>query len=217
VETTRRKVWVLLLVWITLASVAGSQDRPPDKAAKPLARVEVGYDPSRVRGDPQAPVTIVEFSDFQCPFCQKAYPVVKELLSRYEGRIKLAFRDFPLQQVHSQAEMAAEASRCALEQGKFWEYHDLLFSNHGKLDQEQLMENARTLKLDENSFSSCLSGGKFQSDIEKDLEAGTRLGVDGTPAFFINGVLLSGAQPLSVFVKRIEAELAAQARQHASK
>ncbi len=178
-------------------------------------KVAVGYDPARVRGDAKAPVTIVEFADFQCPFCQKSYLTVQELLTKYKGRIKLAFRDFPLRSIHSQAQIASEAGRCAQDQGKFWEFHDALFTNPGKLDKAGLTEHARQLKLDEKAFSACLDSGKFRDQIEEDVEAGTNIGISGTPAFFINGILVSGAQPASVFEERIESELAALARQRA--
>jgi protein-disulfide isomerase len=177
-------------------------------------KLDIGYDPGRVRGTPDAPITIVEFSDFQCPFCRSAYPIVKELLSKYQGRIKLAYRDFPLEQIHSQAELAAEAAWCAREQGKFWEYHDLLFTNPEKLAPAGLTEHARTLQLDEKLFTTCLSNGKFRANVEGDLQAGTQAGVTGTPAFFINGILLTGAQPISVFEKAIDGELVRVGRQH---
>lgn len=171
-------------------------------------KVEVTYDPGRLRGDPQAPVMIVEFSEFQCPFCQKAQATIKELLAKYPGQVRLAFRDFPLRQVHPQAQMAAEASRCSGDQGKFWEYHDLLFANPTKLDADSLREHAHQLGLDESQFSSCLSGEKFKAKIDEDLQEGIRAGVTGAPGFFINGVFISGAQPFAVFEKVIEAELA---------
>ena len=170
-------------------------------------RWEIDYDPARIRGNPRATVTIVEFSDFQCPFCQRAYSVVKELLSKYEGKVKLAYRDFPLRQAHPGSQRAAEAARCAGEQGKFWEYHDLLFSTSQEVHRAEWIENARTLKLDETLFETCLSSGKFKPQIEEDLQAGRNAGVTGTPAFFINGILISGAQPASAFEKVIEAEL----------
>ena len=153
-------------------------------------------------------VTIVEFSDFQCPFCRKAYAVVKEVLSNHEGQVKVAYRDFPLRQIHPQAQIAAEAGRCAMEQGKFWQYHDRLFENQNKLD-----EHATGLGLNPKQFETCLDSGKYSAQIEEDVQAGNRLGVTGTPAFFINGVLVSGAQPASVFENRIAAELAAHAQQ----
>jgi protein-disulfide isomerase len=170
-------------------------------------RVEVAFDPARVRGNPKAPVMIVEFSDYQCPYCHSVEPTVKELLTKYGDKVSLAYRDFPLTAIHSQAMIAAEASRCALEQGKFWEYHDQLFTA-SKLEKDDLIEYARNLKLDDKQFGSCLSSEKYKTDIDKDLQAGRKAGVSGTPGFFINGVGLSGAQPKDAFIRVIDDELA---------
>ena len=176
--------------------------RPPE--------VEVSYDPARVRGDPKAPVTIVEFADFQCPFCKKAQATLKELLTKYNGNVKLAYRDFPMRTLHPQAQVAAEAGHCAGEQGKFWEYHDALFAtDQPKLDETGLTATARSVALDEKSFSSCLAAGKFKAEIEQDVQDGTKAGVAGTPSFFINGQFVSGAQSQAEFVKIIDGELAA--------
>ena len=172
-------------------------------------KVDVAYDPARVRGDAKAPVVIVEFSDFQCPYCQSVEATLKKLLAKYDGRVSLAYRDLPLRDIHPQAEMAAEASRCAVEQGKFWEYHDLLFQNQNKLNRDGLVGLAGDLKLDEKQFDSCLSSGKYNAQIEEDRQAGLRAGVNGTPGFFINGNMVSGNQPQDSFEKVIAAELAA--------
>jgi protein-disulfide isomerase len=171
-------------------------------------KIEIGYDPSRVRGNPDAPITIVEFSDFECPFCRASEQTVKSLLSKYGDKVKVAYRDFPLTQNHSHAQVAAEASRCANEQGKFWEYHDLLFSGPIKLDSGGLLEQAKAVGLNETQFLSCLNTGKFKSAVDADVKAGSRARVSGTPAFFINGVFIGGAQPASVFEKTIDSELA---------
>ncbi len=176
--------------------------------------VDVAYDPARVTGDPIAPVTIVEFSDFQCPFCQKTEATLKHLLAKYNGRVKLAYRDFPLHEIHGQAEKAAEASRCAGEQGKYWEYHDALFVDQSKLDDGSLTARARKLNLDGKAFQSCLASGKFKDEIEADRQDGSKVGVAGTPSFFINGTFVNGAQPLADFEKIIDAELASSAREH---
>jgi protein-disulfide isomerase/tetratricopeptide (TPR) repeat protein len=176
----------------------------------PLQRgkVEVSFDPARLRGSPNVSVIIVEFSDFQCPFCRKVQPTLKSLLAKYEGRVSLAYRDFPLRGMHGQAELGAESSRCAGEQGKFWEYHDLLFENPDKLNRNGLLELARNVKLDERQFDSCLSSGKYRAQVERDLQDGIRAGVMGTPGIFINGILLGGAQPAAAFERVIESELA---------
>ena len=169
--------------------------------------VDIHFDPTRVKGDPGAPVTIVEFSDYQCPFCKKTESVLRGLLDKYNGRVKLAYMDFPLPEIHPRAEAAAEASRCAGEQGKFWEFHDSLFADPAKLDDRDLIERARTLGLRKEPFQACLASGKFRKSVDADREEGTRAGVAGTPGFFINGVFLSGAQSPAEFEKMIDAQL----------
>jgi protein-disulfide isomerase/Tfp pilus assembly protein PilF len=184
------------------------REHPVELKAAQAARVEVSFDPARLRGSPRAPVIIVEFSDFQCPFCRQVQPTLKNLLAKHGGRVSLAYRDFPLRGLHGQAELGAESSRCAGEQGKFWEYHDLLFENPDKLSRNGVRELASSLKLDEKQFDSCLSSGKYRTKVEQDLQDGIRAGVSGTPGIFINGIFLSGAQPEAAFERVIEAELA---------
>src|SRR6266481_9937514 len=169
-------------------------------------RVEVAYDPARLRGNPKAPVMIVEFSDYQCPYCHSVEPTVKEVLTKYGDKVSLSYRDFPLTAIHSQAMIAAEASRCAEEQGKFWEYHDQLFTA-SKLEKDSLIEYARNLKLDDKQFESCLTSEKYKADIEKDTQDGRKAGVSGTPGFFINGVEISGAKPKDEIERVIDDEL----------
>ena len=176
--------------------------------------VEVTYDPARVMGNPNAPVTIVEFGDFQCPFCQKAEATMKAVLAKYEGRVRLAYLDFPLSEIHGQAAKAAEASRCAGDQAKFWEFHDMLFADPGKLEESSLIEHARQLHLDENAFRACLSSGKFKREIEANREQGIKIGVNGTPSYFINGTFLSGIQTEAEFAQVIDQKLASQGKAH---
>ena len=171
-------------------------------------RVDISPDPSRLRGNPDAPVTIVEFADFQCPYCQEVQHILKDVMERYKGKVRLGFRDFPLRSIHPQAQPAAEASRCAGDQGKFWEYHDLLYANQGRLDPSGLTDNARAAGLDLDRFAACLASGKFKTPIENDLQAGAASGISGTPAFYINGVALIGSQPASAFEKIIDSEFA---------
>jgi protein-disulfide isomerase len=163
---------------------------------------------SRVKGRADAPITIVEFSDFQCPFCRNASATVRQIAAKYGNDVRLAFRDLPLRQLHPNAQRAAEASRCAADQGKFWEYHDVLFANQDKLDRDGLLLHARTMGLDMHAFSACLDQGKYTDAVEKDVQEAQAAGVSGTPAFFINGVLLKGDVPASAFQKVIEEELA---------
>jgi protein-disulfide isomerase len=169
-------------------------------------RIAVSLDPARVRGNPKAPITIIEFSDFQCGFCQRVTPTLRQLLAKYDGQISLAYRDFPLREIHPQAQLAAEASRCAGDQGKFWEYHDALFASPSKLDKASLAERARALQLDGERFDACLNSGKFKTAIDSDMEDAEKAGVSATPAFFINGILVDGAQPIAAFEKIIDAE-----------
>lgn len=169
-------------------------------------RVEVAHDPARMRGNAKAPIMIVEFSDYQCPYCHQVEPTVKEVLAKYGDKVVLSYRDFPLTAIHSQAMIAAEASRCAEEQGKFWEYHDQLFAG-SKLEKDALIEYARNLKLDDKQFDSCLTSEKYKADIEKDEGEGRTAGVNGTPGFFVNGIFLSGAQGQDAFSRVIDDEL----------
>lgn len=175
-------------------------------------RAEIGIDSARIRGNPKARVMIVEFTDFQCPYCQEAEATLKSVLAKHEGVVALAFRDLPLTQIHPQALMAAEAARCAGEQGKFWEYHDLLFANQNKLDHDGLLEKAHTLSLNEQQFGSCLSTEKYKPQIQQDSQEGMRNGVNGTPGFFINGIFMGGAQPEVTFEKVIQDQLSAASK-----
>lgn len=174
-------------------------------------KVEIAADPARRRGPADAPVTLIEFSDYQCPFCRSAQPTIARLLEKYGDRLAHSVRDYPLDDIHPAAQSAAEAARCAAELGRFWEYHALLFANFGKLDRTTLVAHARAVGLEEASFTACLDSGKYAEAIRRDAEEASRAGVRGTPAFFINGILLSGAQPIEEFEKIIDAELAALA------
>lgn len=171
-------------------------------------RFKVSYEAARLRGNPHAPVTIVEFSDFQCPFCRAAEATVRKILAKYPDKVSLAYRDFPLRGIHPYAQKAAEAARCAQAQGKFWAYHDRLMQNPPQLDQKSLKADAGSLHLKEKEFDSCLSSDKYAPAVQKDIDAGRALGLTGTPGFFINGEFLSGAQPEAVFDKIIQADLA---------
>ena len=171
-------------------------------------RIQVGFDPARVRGNPKARVMIVEFSDFQCPYCSQVEATLKSVLSKHQDTVALAFRDMPITQIHPMAQGAAEAARCAGEQGKFWEYHDLLFGDQGSLDRNGLIAKAVKLQLDAKQFEACVSSEKFKAQVQQDNQEGLRAGVSGTPGFFINGIFMSGAQPEAIFEKAIEEQLA---------
>ncbi len=177
----------------------------------PIVRVDVSIDGAPVRGPANASVTLVEFSDFHCPFCKQVLPTLTQLLARYPGKVRLVFRDFPIDSLHPQARRAAEAARCAQDQGRFWEYHDLLFAEAPKATPEELKRYAEKVGLDLAKFEPCLTGGTHRAAVQRDLDEGSRLGITGTPAFFINGRPLDGAQPLEAFVRVIEEELSRRA------
>lgn len=142
------------------------------------------------KGDPNAPVVLVEFADYECPYCQKVNPQIQQLKKEFGDKLTIAFKDFPLPMHHS-AEKAAEAARCAGQQGKYWEYHDVLFYSK-QLEIDDLKEHARVLKLDGDQFDACLDSGREAEVVQKDLEEGKQLGLTGTPSFFINGHFFSG-------------------------
>ncbi len=163
-----------------------------------------------VKGDATAPVTIIEFTDFQCPSCQKAWGVMKQVETDYvaKGKVKLVFKNFPLDIVHPMAQASAQAGECAHEQDKFWEYQDKLFANQQSLSNDNLKKWAKEVGLDESKFNSCFDSKKYESEVAKDQQEGLKAGVQGTPAFLINGQLYSGALPYAQFKQLIEAELA---------
>ena len=160
------------------------------------------------RGVENAPVTIVKFEDFQCPYCKTVQPRFTELLKNYEGKVRLVHKDLPLEELHPQARQAAEASRCAGEQGKFWEYHDKLYEHSPKASSDDLKTYAKEIGLNLDNFERCYTSGRHKAAVQKDLLEGAALGLTGTPAFFINGRELVGAQPIEAFTAIIDEELA---------
>jgi len=154
----------------------------------PSAQVDVAK--AYTRGDSNAPVVLVEFADYQCPYCQKVNPQIQQLKKEYGDNLTVIFKDFPLP-MHHGSEKAAEASRCAGEQGKFWEYHDVLFYSK-EIELDALKEHARVLKLDGDRFDTCLDNGAEAAAVKKDLDEAKSLGLTGTPSFFVNGHFFSG-------------------------
>jgi protein-disulfide isomerase len=170
--------------------------------------VDVSVDDDPALGPEDAPVTIVEFADFQCPYCATFNTqTLPQILSNYGDRVRFVYRDFPLTSLHANALKAAEASECADDQGAYWKYHDLLFQNQSALDDASLKGYAASLGLDTATFDDCLDSDKQQSEIQKDFQDGNTAGVQGTPSFFVNGMPLVGAQPYSAFQAAIEAAL----------
>ena len=171
----------------------------------PRQRIDVlADDPSR--GPEDAPLVLVEFSDFQCPFCQRATDTLRELLGEYEGQIRLVYKDYPLPN-HAQAFKAAEAGNCAHEQGKFWELHDAMFEHQDALEVPSLKTYAAELGLDESAFAACLDGGRHEAGVQRDLSIGQQYGVSSTPTVFINGRMVMGALPYDAFNEIIQEEL----------
>jgi protein-disulfide isomerase len=185
---------------------------PRPSAPQPLAPSQpVAVDASGPSiGDPNAPVTIIEFSDFECPFCKRfkdqTFPSIEQNYID-TGKVRIVFRHYPLP-FHQNAQKAHEASICAHDQGKFWEYHDALFANQADLSVPALKQYATNLGLNTATFNNCLDSGKYAQAVQDDLVAGSAAGVSGTPSFFVNGQLVVGAQPYSAFQQAIEAALA---------
>lgn len=163
-----------------------------------------------IRGSKDAKITMVEFSDFQCPFCKEIKPTLDRLLNKYSGQIRLVYKHFPLDSIHPFARKAAEASECAGEQGKFWEYHDALFALQKQgFSIEVFSQIAADLKLNTNQFNDCLNSGKYANKVEEDYQLGIKNKVSGTPTTFINGIRISGAQPFE-YLQAIIAQLLAK-------
>jgi protein-disulfide isomerase len=187
---------------------------PNQAAAAPAGKVTIN-DNDHTRGDKNAPITLVEFSDFQCPFCQRFHPTMQKVIEDYQGKVRWIYRHFPLG-FHQNAQKSAEASECAGEQGKFWEYADSLFENSQAdgtgLNLEDLKKYANELGLDSNKFNDCLSSDKFANKVKDDMAAGQAAGVTGTPGTILidkNGdsQLISGALPFEQIKAKIDAAL----------
>jgi protein-disulfide isomerase len=217
------QILILLFVAIkisSLASVAGENNvvvEAPTPTANPTPSgndapsvdMTALIDDDSVKGDPDAPVTIVEFSDYECPFCARFYnDAYQQIKSKYidTGKVKLVYRDFPLS-FHQNAQKAAEAAECAGEQDKYYEMHDLLFEEGVEGGVTKYKQYANRIGLNSAKFDVCLDSGAMAQEVRKDFSAGQQLGVSGTPAFFINGQKLVGAQPFSAFEPLIEQAL----------
>jgi len=188
----------------------------PNPAATPAAtqqvkRYPVTVDDDPARGPQDAPITLIEFSDFQCPFCERWFDeVYKPLLEAYPDKIRMVYRDLPLTSIHPQSQPAAEAAGCANEQGAFWPYHDKLFGMQSELGPDTYQKYASELGLDMAKFQKCVEERRYQQEVEADMKYALNLGVNSTPTFFINGIPVVGAQPLEVFKYVIDKELAGE-------
>lgn len=164
-----------------------------------------------VRGRDDAPLELIEFSDFDCPYCKRATETIARLMEQFEGQIRFIYKDYPLPS-HPNAFKAAEAGNCAHEQGRFWELHDTMFASQGALDVESLKGYAEELGLDGGAFEECLDSGRHSATVDRDMRAGFRYGVSSTPTLFLNGRTILGAVPYETFVEIIREELAAASR-----
>jgi protein-disulfide isomerase len=172
-------------------------------------RVELNNEGAPAAGPADAKVTVVEFSDFQCPFCGRFFPTLKQVQQNYGDKARIVYRQYPLTNLHPNAFKAAEASLCANDQGKFWEMHDAMFQDQGRLAVKELKASAGRLGLNQKKFDTCLDTGRHTEQVQNDMAEGSRFGVTGTPALFINGVPMEGgAVPYDVVAKAIEKELA---------
>ena len=190
------------------AQAAPTPSQP--SAPAPVLDMDVLIDDDTIKGDKNAPVTIVEWSDFECPFCTKFYTdTLPQLDEQYikTGKVRLVYRDFPLS-FHPNAQKAGEASECAKDQGRFWDMHDKLFDSGVQGGVATFKQYASSLGLDMSKFSSCLESGEKAAEVKKDMNDGAAAGVRGTPGFVVNGKVISGAQPFAVFKQIIDAELA---------
>lgn len=197
------------------ASGTGATTNPAQASAPAQAqqvrRYDVPVDDDPVLGPENAPITIIEFSDFECPYCQRWHSeVYSRLLENYGDEVRLVYRDFPLESIHPNATPAAVAANCAYEQNAFWEFHDKLFSNELGLGGEAYRQYAQDLGLDMATFNECVESDRYLDEVRADLEWAASLGVQSTPTFFINGIALVGAQPYDVFEQVIESELAGE-------
>ena len=205
-----KKIFAIVLVGIIAISLIYAGISGMFVVPEPPKQTNISVGDNSVKGPADAKVTIVVFTDYQCTFCGEfARDVLPLIISEYvnTGKARVAIRDFPLE-FHSNAQKAAEASGCANEQGKFWEYHDKLFANQQALSISDLKQYAKDLGLDTSKFDQCLDSGKYASEVQKDLKDGQSYGVTGTPTIFVNGNPVVGAQPFSTFKQIIDAELA---------
>jgi protein-disulfide isomerase len=181
---------------------------PEIRVALESPRHEITVDPADPsRGNAAAPVTIIEYSDFQCPYCRQASPTLRRIQDTYGDKVRVVWKDFPLTEIHPQAFKAAEAAHCAGEQGRYWEYHDRLFSNQAALQIDALKAHAAEMKLDNGRFATCLDTSKFAERVRDGVASGTRLGVTSTPTLYINGRMLAGAYPYETIAAIIDEEL----------
>jgi len=182
---------------------------PAIRVSLDVPRLTLAVSPSNPSvGSASAPITLIEFSDYQCPYCGRVEPTLKRLRAAYGDKIRFVWKDFPLTQIHPQAFKAGEAAHCAGDQGKYWELHDVLFNKQSELQLDDLKRHALTLGLNVDAFNQCLDSSKHAERVRDGVAEGGQVGVNSTPTIFINGRRFSGAQPYEVFAAAIDEELA---------
>lgn len=192
---------------ISEMSSAGKQEQAA-AAQQPVKRYTIPAEGFPTYGNKDAPITIVEFSDYECPFCQQWHEQVwPQIEKKYGSQVRLVYRDFPLFGLHSNAEPAAIAAHCADEQGKYWDFHNKLFSGEYSFSRQSYEAMAISLNLDSAKFAACLDSGKYKDIVRSNYEFASNLGVQSTPTFFVNGLALVGAQPFEVFDRVIQMEI----------
>lgn len=207
-------LWLILPVVFALGLATGwllwgKLPVPDSQVAADVTRYQVDEAGNPAIGPEDAPIEMIEFSDYQCPYCKQWYDSVhSRLLSEYEGKIRFVYRDMPLSAIHPDAQSAAEAADCAGEQGAYWQYHDSLFGRQYGLGEQAYTQYATDLGLDMNAFNTCVADHRYQGEVQNDASVGVSLGVTGTPTFFVNGLKVVGAQPYEVFKQIIDNELA---------
>jgi protein-disulfide isomerase len=198
-------------VAVPQTAVGESANQAPDAQPQEIQRYEISEDDDPVFGPDNAPITIIEFSDYECPYCRKwhveTWPLLQEA---YPEQIRLVYRDFPLSNIHANATPAAAAANCAGEQSRYWEFSDLLFSMSYNIDKPGYQAYADELGLDMDSFNQCLESGRYNDEVNADFEYAANLGVSSTPTFFVNGIPVVGAQPFEIFSQLIDQELAGE-------
>ncbi|NOY25581.1 MAG: DsbA family protein [Oligoflexia bacterium] len=203
-QVSQRKQTEVFTTWVgALKTAAGAKTSVP---FPDMPRFDVSIDDDPMMGAKDAPVTIIQFAEYQCPYCGKANATVKKLLDDYDGKVRMVFRDFPLS-FHPNAIPAALAANCADKQGKYWQIHDLMMQNQRSLEEKDLTAYATQVGLDLDQWNTCRKDPATRTEVDDDMAAGKALGITGTPAFFINGIMLSGALPYTMFAQIIDKEL----------
>jgi len=187
--------------------VPPTQPPAPPQPTADITKISPVTDQDYIRGNKNAKVTLIEYSDFQCPFCQRFTPTVKQILEEYDGQVRFVYRHFPLTSIHPQAQKSAEAAECAGEQGKFWEMHDKLFENQSLLSEDNYKTWAKGLGLNSTKFDECLDSGKYASKIQQQAQQAVAGGITGTPGTFVNDQLVKGAVPYESFKQIIDSLL----------